>query len=184
MSPRPSSHRASAVSEAVAIELTDPAGEPLRIDWTTEALAALDPAAPGETPVWRLGGELDWDEVEALRIFSGRLEDGRLVAIAAVRPLDAGGHGEEVVAGLLGDSTGFDPLAEALLSTEYQGDGLPSRVGLELYGESGELPVRIAGDVRATADGEQGGVRRTSAALALRASGSAGAGILDVLTRA
>jgi hypothetical protein len=172
------------VSEAVAIELTDPAGDPLRIDWTSEALAALDPGAPGETPVWRLGGELDWDEVEALRVFSGRLDDGRLLAIAAVRPADAGGHGEEVVAGLLGDSTGFDPLAETLLSTEYGGDGLPGRIGLELYRDGSDLPVRIAGDVTATGASEQGGVRRTSAALALRASGSAGAGILDVLTRA
>ena len=172
------------MSEAVAIELTDPAGEPLRIEWTTEALAALDPAASDQAPVWRLGGELDWDEVEALRVVSGRLDDGRLLAIAAVRPVDARGHGEEVVAGVLGDSTGFDPLAEALLSTEYGSDGLPGRVGVELYREGGELPVRIAADVTATAAGEQGGVRRTSAALALRASGSAGAGILDVLTRA
>jgi hypothetical protein len=172
------------MAETVVLEFTDPAGDPLRIEWDPEELAAMVAPAPDAEPAWRLGGELDWDEVEALRVFSGRLEDGRLVAIAAVRPLDAGGHGEEVVAGLLGDSTGFDPLAEALLSTEYQGDGLPSRVGLELYGESGELPVRIAGDVTATTGGEQGGVRRTSAALALRASGSAGAGILDVLTRA
>ena len=57
-------------------------------------------------------------------------------------------------------------------------------VGLELYRDGGELPLRIACDVTATAATEQGGVRRTSAALALRASGSAGAGILDVLTRA
>ena len=56
-----------------------------------------------------------------------------------MRPVDAGGHGEEVVAGLLGDSTGFDPLAETLVSTEYGRDGLPGRVGLELYRDGGAV---------------------------------------------
>ena len=173
----------SAVSEAIEVELTDPSGEPLRIEWRAEALAGIEPASPDQGPVWRLGGELDWDEVDALRIVSGRLDDGRLTAIAALRPSDARGHGEEAVAGLLGDSTALDPLAEALLSTEYGPDGLPSRVGLELYRDGGGLPARIAGDVTATAASEQGGVRRLSAALVLRSSGSGGTGVLDVLTR-
>jgi hypothetical protein len=172
------------VSEELALEFTDPAGEPLRIEWRTEALAALDPTAQDREPVWRLGGELDWDEVETLRVVSGRLDEGRLVAIAALRPAGATGHGEEIVAGALGDSEALDRLAEALLSTEYGADGLPSRIGLELYRDGGALPTRIAGDVTATAASEQGGVRRLSAALALRSSGDAGAGVLDLLTRA
>jgi hypothetical protein len=174
----------SAVSEELALEFTDPGGEPLRIEWRTEALAALDPTAADRQPVWRLGGELDWDEVEGLRIVSGRLDEDRLVAIAALRPAGASGHGEEVVAGVLGDAEAPDRLAEALLSTEFGADGLPSRIGLELYRDGGGLPARIAGDVTATAASEQGGVRRLSAALALRSSGGAGTGILDLLTRA
>jgi hypothetical protein len=174
----------SAVSEELALEFTDPAGEPLRIEWRTEALAALDPAAHDREPVWRLGGELDWDEVETLRILSGRLDENRVLAIAALRPAAASGHGEEIVAGALGDLQAPDRLAEALLSTEYGADGLPSRVGLELYHGGGALPTRIAGDVTATATSQQGGVRRTSAALALRSSGDAGVGVFDLLTRA
>jgi hypothetical protein len=174
----------SAVSEELTLEFTDPAGEPVRIEWRTEALAALDPAAQNGEPVWRLGGELDWDEVEALRIVSGRLGEDRVLAIAALRPATAGGHGEEIVAGALGDSQAPDRLAEALLSTEYGADGLPTRIGLELSPGGGALPTRIAGDVTATATSEQGGVRRVSAALALRSPGDSGAGVLDLLTRA
>jgi hypothetical protein len=174
----------SAVSEELALEFTDPGGEPLRIEWRTEALAALDPATQDREPVWRLGGELDWDEVEALRIVSGHLDEGRVLAIAALRPAGASGHGEEIVAGALGDWQAPDRLAEALLSTEYGADGLPSRIGLELYREGGGLPARIAGDVTATAASEQGGVRRLSAALALRSSGDSGTGVLDLLSRA
>jgi hypothetical protein len=174
----------SAVSEELALEFTDPAGDRLRIEWRTEALAALDPAAQDREPVWRLGGELDWDEVEALRIVSGRLKEGGVLAIAAVRPAGAGGHGEEIVAGALGDPQAPERLTEALLSTEYGADGLPSRIGLELYRDGGGMPARIAGDVTATAASEQGGVRRLSAALALRSAGDAGAGVLDLLSRA
>jgi len=169
------------VTEVLALEFTGPAGEPLRIEWQADALAALDPAAADGDPVWRLAGELDWDEIEALRILSGRLDDGRLIAIAALRPAGAAGHGEEVVAGALGGAEGFDQLAEALLSTEYGQDGLPSRVGLELYRDDGGLPVRVAGDATATATRQEGPTRRVSAALALRSSGSAGVGVLDAI---
>ena len=173
----------SVVSEELALEFTDPAGVPLRIEWRTEALMTLDPAAQDREPVWRLGGELDWDEVEALRIVSGHLDEGIVVAIAALRPAGASGHGEEIVAGALGDSQAPSRLSEALLSTEYGADGLPSRIGLELYRDDGALPTRIAGDVTATAASEQGGVRRLSAALALRSSGDTGAGVFDLLSR-
>jgi hypothetical protein len=171
------------VIDAVEVELTDPGGVPLRIEWRAEALAAFEPASPGAEPVWRLGGELDWDEVEALRILSGRLDDDRVIAIAALRPSGAAGHGEEIVTGALGTLDALDPLAETLFSTEYGPDRLPRRIGLELYREEGGLPIRVAGDATATASDDHGGVRRLSAALALRSSGAEGPGVLDVLTR-
>lgn len=167
--------------EAIALEFTDPGGDPLRIEWRADALAGLDPAAPDQGPVWALAGELNWDEVEALRIVSGRLDDERLIAIAALRPAGAGGHGDDLVAGAIGEIGAFEQLAEALLSTEYGADGLPSRVGLELYHDEGGLPLRIAGQATATASSDATGVRRLSTALALKAPGTAGAGVLDVL---
>lgn len=172
------------MTAGLALEFIDPSGDPLRIEWDSAALSALDPSAPGSAPVWALGGELDWDEIETLRIVTGHLDDGRLLAIAALRPAGAAGHGEELVAGALGDREAFDQLAEALFSTEYGPDGLPRRIGVELYRDDGGLPVRIAGDATASTTEVEGRVRRLSTALALRSSGAAGVGVLDVLTLA
>jgi hypothetical protein len=73
--------------------------------------------------------------------------DGGLLALTAVRPAGAGGHGEEEVAAVLCDPDGapveFD---ETLLSTEYGDDGVQRRATLELWpdGEDG-APLRGAG---------------------------------------
>lgn len=167
----------------LALEFTDPSGEALRLEWETDALRRLDPADPQQAPVWRLGGELDWDEIETVRVFSGRLDDERLISIAGLRPRDGTGHDHEVVAGALATPEELERFEQALVSTEYGADALPRRIGLELYRDHGALPLRIAGDATATAVSEEGGVRRVSTALALRTSGSAGLGVLDVLSR-
>ena len=171
----------SAVSEAVALEFRDPSGEPLRFEWRADELAAFDPAVAGEQPVWRFGGELDWDEIEAVRLLSARLEDGRLLAIAALRPAEAQGHGEEITAGAIGDAEAFEQLYETLFSTEYGPDGRPRRVGLELYPAEDSMPIRVAGETTAVSSSDNGGVSRLSAALMLRAGGEAGTGSLDIL---
>lgn len=171
------------MSEGFVFEFADRNGEPLRIAWSGEALAELDPAAQDRQPAWQLGGELDWEAVEALRIVSARLGDERTVAVVALRPSAATGHGDEIVSGALGDDDGFDGLERTLLSTEYGPDGLPRRVGLELYREDAGLPLRVAGEATATAISDEGDVRRLSAALELRCAGLAGVGVLDVLRR-
>ena len=170
--------------EAVALEFTDPAGDALLVEWEAEALAALVAPTADAEPVWRLSGEVDWDEIEGLRIVSGRLGAERLLAIASLRPKGAEGHGEEALAGALGSVTQFDQLDEVLLSTEYGADGAVRRIGLELYRDEAVLPLRIAGDVIARNREVSGGVRRDSAAFELRGGGDEGIGILDVLTSA
>jgi hypothetical protein len=172
------------MTEALALEFEAPGGELVRFEWHADRLASFDPAADGAEPVWRLGGELDWDEIEAVRVLSAHLDDGRLIAIVALRPSAAPGHGEEIVAGALGDAEAFAQLDEALISTEFGADGMPTRVGLELYPSPDAIPLRVAADVTATADTLEGGLRRISAALAVRAAGDGGSGALDTLTRA
>jgi hypothetical protein len=172
------------MAEAVAVEFTDPAGDPLRVEWRADLLAALDPASPPEAPVWKLAGDLDWDEVETLRVLSGRLADGRLIAIAALRPVGADGHGDELRRGLIGPPDGLEALAESLLSTEHGADELPRRIGLELYREPDGLPLRIAGEATASTTEERANVRRVSTVLVLRASGEDGTAVLDLLGRA
>ena len=170
------------MAEVVALEFTDPAGERLRVEWDDQGLAGLDAPAANGKPLWNLSGDLDWDEIDALRILSGRLGTDRLMAFAALRPRSAGGHGEEVVAGALGDAAGFEQLEEVLISTEYGPDGAIRRIGLELYRDESGLPLRVAADAVGHGSDRQGGVKRESIALQLRSGGDEGVGVLDVLT--
>jgi hypothetical protein len=172
------------MADAISLEFVDPAGEALRIEWRAAAIAGLDPARSGQEPAWRLGGELDWDEVAELRVLTGRLGGSRLIAVGALRPVDAPGHGDELVAGASGGAETLERLAETLISTEYGADGAPRRIGLELYDTDGGMPLRIAGDVSGLASSTEGGIARSSAALELRASGDLGVGVLDILRRA
>ncbi len=116
-------------------------------------------------------------------MLSARLGDGRLLAIAALRPVGAPGHGGELITGALGEPGSFSALDETLLSTEYGADRLPRRIGLELYPSADGIAMRIAGDVSALDSSVAGGVKRVSARLALRGAGG-GNGSLDLLERA
>jgi hypothetical protein len=163
--------------DAVSVEFASPSGERLRFDWPLERLQTFDGSETD--PLWERAGELDWDEIELLRVFSGRFDDGRAIALAALRPAGADGHGADVVAAVLVDDGEAKPLAEALLSTEYGPDGEARRIGLELYPENQGLPVRVAGDVSGVDEFPAG---RKRIALKLRA-GADGTGILDVVSR-
>ncbi len=73
--------------------------------------------------------------------------DGGLLALTAVRPAGAGGHGEEEIAAVMCGPDGAPvEVAETLLSTEYGPDGVQRRATLELWpdGEDGQ-PLRGAG---------------------------------------
>ena len=170
-----------AMHEALAVEFQAPTGELISFEWDSQRLAALDPD-PAADPVWRLGGELDWEDIELVRVLSGRLDDGRLIAIAALRPTGVDGHGDDLVAGSIGDANGFERIDESLLSTEYGADGSPQRIGLELYPSEDGMALRLAGTVSAAGGGEAGGVRRTAAAMTLGGTAS-GVAMLDLLRR-
>ena len=73
--------------------------------------------------------------------------DGGLLALTAVRPPGATGHGEEEVAAIVCDPDAAPvEVSEALLSTEYGEDGIQRRATLELWldGDEGQ-PLRGAG---------------------------------------
>jgi hypothetical protein len=74
--------------------------------------------------------------------------DGGLLALSAMRPPGASGHGEETVTAVLCDPDGAPvEVSEALLSTEYGVDGVPRRATLELWTDEddGVGPLRGAG---------------------------------------
>jgi hypothetical protein len=73
--------------------------------------------------------------------------EGGLLALSAVRPEAAAGHGEEQVAAVLCGPDGAPvEVSETLLSTEYGPDGVQRRATLELWvdGDEGQ-PLRGAG---------------------------------------
>jgi hypothetical protein len=169
------------MAESVSIEFTSPSGEPLRIEWRLGSLAS---AASDESRAWRLDGDLDWDEIEAVRVLSAALGEERAVALAAVRPAGAAGHGDEAVAAILVSEGAAEQVDEALLSTEYGPDELPRRVGIELYREGDPIPPRVAADVTEAATGREGGVTDVRATLAVRLDGKATSGLYEILTPA
>jgi len=88
------------------------------------------------------------DEAQIVRRSIGIVfEDGGLLAVSAVRPPKANGHGDEAVAAVLCSADGAPvDVSETLLSTEYGPDGVQRRATLELWldDEDGQ-PLRGAG---------------------------------------
>jgi hypothetical protein len=83
--------------------------------------------------------------------------DGALLAITSVGPPGVAGHGEASTAGWQLQDEDIAPFDEALLSTQYDAAGEPTRFGLELWPEEAERATRAAA-VRVSAT-VLGGVR-------------------------
>jgi len=87
--------------------------------------------------------------------------DGGLLALSAVRPAQAEGHGEEQIATVLCNADGAPvEVSETLLSTEYGPDGVQRRATLELWldGEEGQ-PLRGAGTLISASEVNLPGLR-------------------------
>lgn len=169
------------MSEVFGLEFETPDGERLYFEWNPESLENLEAGTSDKTP-WQLDGQIDWDELELMRVLSGRFDDERLLGVAALRPAGAKGHGDElVVSALVGTDGQVEPVTETLLSVEYDGEGNPRRVGLELYRGEGSIPLRVAADATSNERVPDGALVRTTAELSLRLAGTAGHGRLDIV---
>ena len=109
--------------------------------------------------------------------------DGGLLALTAVRPPGASGHGEEAVAAVLCGPDGAPVEAsEALLSTEYGEDGVQRRATLELWlGAEEEQLVRGAGTLISAAEVRQEGLRVDIAFFRWSLEGREGLGHYEVV---
>ena len=165
------------MAEGIAIE---PAPG-IRVVWddlaeTRSALSAEEPSAP-----WRLEGELGSSHT-ALKVLTASAGKGSLLLLAGARPDGADGHdAESPHAVLISGSDELTPIEEALISTQYSASGAIERVGLELYAEGDDYPVRGAGDVRRASAADEGAFRREHAWLDFRLDGEVGAAILDIV---
>jgi hypothetical protein len=109
--------------------------------------------------------------------------DGGLLALSAVRPMTASGHGEEQVATVLCSPDGAPvEVAETLLSTEYGADGIQRRATLELWidGEEGQ-PLRGAGTLISSARIERPGLNGEIAFFRWSVEGREGLGHYEIV---
>jgi hypothetical protein len=172
------------MAEPVPIVVGPLAGsEPLHLGWDRELAESLG-GDPGTTPrsPWRLDDEPDWERAGALRLVSAVFDDGRALALAALRPRGAAGHDQDALAHRLEDSDQEVPVAQALLSSEYDADGRPNRLGLELWIEPDAPPLRAAADRAGEVGIEEGGhFRRELTRMTFRLEGARGAGLHELL---
>jgi hypothetical protein len=109
--------------------------------------------------------------------------DGGLLALSAVRPPGAAGHGEEQVAAVLCDPDGAPvEVSETLLSTEYGPDGVQRRATLELWpdGENGQ-PLRGAGTLISSTSVKRPGLSAEIAFFRWSVEGREGLGHYEVV---
>jgi len=109
--------------------------------------------------------------------------DGGLLALSAVRPETAEGHGEEAVAAVLCGPDGAPAeVAETLLSTEYGPDGVQRRATLELWidAEDGQ-PLRGAGTLISASTVRHPGLRAEIAFFRWSLEGREGLGHYEVV---
>jgi hypothetical protein len=165
------------VPEGIALEIAPG----LRVAWedlerTRSDLSGGEPAAE-----WSLEGELE-DGYSALRVLTGATAKGAIILLAGARPDGADAHDAEHPQAVVISSSGeLKAIEEALVSTQYSENGQVERVGLELYAEGDDYPVRGAGDATDAAAGEVGALRRERTWLDFRLDGEAGSAVLDVL---
>lgn len=110
--------------------------------------------------------------------------DGGLLALSAVRPPDAAGHGDEEVAAVLCSADGAPvEVSETLLSTEYGPDGVQRRATLELWvgDEEEEQPLRGAGTLISAASVDHTGLRGRIAFFRWSVEGREGLGHYEVV---
>ena len=109
--------------------------------------------------------------------------DGGLLALSAVRPQDADGHGDERIATVLCSADGAPvEVSETLLSTEYGADGVQRRATLELWldDEDGQ-PLRGAGTLISAATVQHPGMRGRIAFFRWSVEGREGLGHYEVI---
>jgi hypothetical protein len=109
--------------------------------------------------------------------------DGGLLAISAMRPRGAAGHGEEAVTAVLCDPDGAPVEAtETLLSTEYGPDGVQRRATLEVWvdGDDGQ-PLRGAGTLISAARVDRDGLAADVAFFRWSVEGREGLGHYEVV---
>ncbi len=133
----------------------------------------------------RSWGRPDWDRIGGARTISAWFAPDRAVSLTAIRRTGAKGQDADAVAAHLVTADGPVPVAEARLSTTYDGDGRQRHAGLELYLEpEGGHPHRLAGEALCGTTLDLGRLRMDTAFFRWRMHGHDGVGRYDVIRHA
>ncbi len=153
----------------------------IRIAWDDLDAVRRELGADEPGTQWRIEGELDAGH-SALRVLTAATTKGALLLLAGARPAESEGHdGENPQAVVISRSGDVRMIEEALVSTQYTASGSIERVGLELYAEGDDYPLRGAGDATRTSATDEGSLRREQAWLNFRLDGDPGIAILDLV---
>jgi hypothetical protein len=112
----------------------------------SEGEVAVTPEPSGESAAgW--GYETSWetDPLEGAAVFrhlAVEAPDGATIIVSSRGPAGIEGHGLERTEGVVQGNGGPSSFEEALLSTQYDGDGRPTRIGLELWPEDADQTSR------------------------------------------
>lgn len=129
----------------------------------------------------RVASQPDWGRLEGIRLVSAAFEDGAALGVAAVRPRDAQGHGDDAVTARFVDADGIQiTTSEALVSVEYDPARHPRRIGIEVWPDTDSPPLRIAAD-RQPQEEPSAAASRELVSMTFRRDGIAGHGTYETV---
>lgn len=170
--------------QSFAVHLEDDGENAVGVVWDVAALAALTPADAEAAPKvpWKLAGDHpDWERWESLRVLSAAFEDASMLAFAALRPRNAGGHDEDVLRAVLVRDGAESSFEDVLVSTQFDATGRLGRVNVEAYAGPDAVPLRASGDVVSRRSGQIGAGPLEVNVLEMRMDGHRGPATVDVL---
>jgi hypothetical protein len=135
-------------------------------------------------------GAPDWERIALARTVAAWLADDLSVSLTAIRPAGADHHEAELLAATVvsrdaeSDGPRAVPVADARLSTTYDGDGRQRAAGLELLMDGDGFARQAAGEVLCGTSLDLGRLRLDCAFFRWRMERRVGYGRYDVLRRA
>jgi hypothetical protein len=125
-----------------------------------EMTVAAEPSASNgvSSQGWAFESSWDADPLEGAAVFrhvAVEAPDGATIVVSSTGAPGIEGHGLERTEGILRATDAATPFDEALLSTQYDREGRPTRLGLELWRGDDAPPTRIAASLLGGA--ERGG---------------------------
>lgn len=124
-----------------------------------------------------------WGELDALRTISALFDERHALLAVASRPRGASGHDAEHVDCWLLDDGEPVRVAEARISTVYDGAGRQRSAGLELWIAEEEPPLRASGSVVAGSSLQLEGLEVHAAVFRWRVGDREGAGAYELMAR-